>query len=67
MAKCATSVLFNNAVISCENGLWEITEYTKDDSQTFNLCDVLMKFKDVEGVALSLKQTGDMTPEEEGV
>ena len=58
MAKKSTSVVFKNSTINLKD--MTITEYTKDDSTTYNIMDVLKDWDTVDGVSLSLKQDDEL-------
>ena len=62
MAKFTRSVAMTNATITFEDDQWMVTEYTKDDMMQYKLEDILEKFKDVEGVSVTIKQGTDIAP-----
>ncbi len=55
MAKRKTNISFKNAeIIFEEDGKITITETTKDNTLTYDLIEELKKFKNVEGITLSI-------------
>ena len=60
MAKKSTKVAFSKATITFENGIYTITEITKDDSTDYNLSAVLDSFIGLDGVSLSIGVDDDV-------
>ena len=55
----SNSVTFKNATIDTDD--MTITEYTKDESYSFNLFDVLKRWDGIDGISLSIKKDSDKT------
>ncbi len=64
MAKIQRKFGFSNAVITKENGVYMITEYEKDETNTYNLSEVLNEFLDKDGVSLNIGVDGKPVPVE---
>ncbi|MBO5970933.1 MAG: hypothetical protein J6S14_20850 [Clostridia bacterium] len=67
MAKLTKSQAFAKATIYYDNDEreWKIEEVGKDNVQVFSLIeDVLMQWKDVDGVSITIKKDMDYTPRE---
>lgn len=64
MAKISKSVSFKNATISISSEEMTITEYTKDDSKTYNLEKILKEWNQVDGISLTIKQDNDIPADE---
>lgn len=62
MAKIQQKYSFSNAMITEDNGQYSITEVEKDDTQTYNLSEVLDKFLDKDGVSLTIGVDGKPEP-----
>lgn len=54
MAKVQKKYSFSKANITLENGKYIITEFDKDDTNVYNLTDILNEFLDKDGVVLSI-------------
>lgn len=54
MAKLQEKYSFSKANITLENGKYIITEFDKDETNVYNLTDILNKFLDKDGVMLSI-------------
>lgn len=67
MAKLTKSQAFTKATIYYDKDEreWKIEEVGKDEVQVFSLIeDVLMQWKDVDGVSITIKKDMDYTPRE---
>ena len=62
MAKESKSVSFKNATINKED--MTITEFTKDDSKTYSLENVIADWDGIDGVSLTIKQDNDIPADE---
>lgn len=56
MAKQSRSEVFSKAIITDEDGRFIITEYTKDETITYDLTSVLEEWLEVDGISLTIKQ-----------
>lgn len=68
MAKITKSQVFTKATIyyDPDDETWKIEEQGKDGSQTFLLVDdVLVHWRDLEGVTITIKKDADYNPQEE--
>lgn len=54
MAKVQKKYSFSKANITLENGKYIITEFDKDDTNVYNLTDILNEFLDKDGVVISI-------------
>lgn len=54
MAKVQKKYLFSKANVTLENGKYIITEFDKDETNVYNLTDILNEFLDKDGVVLSI-------------
>lgn len=54
MAKVQKKYSFSKANITLENGKYIITEFDKDETNVYNLTDILNEFLDKDGVVLSI-------------
>lgn len=57
MAKLKQSISLKNVFIdsvNIENGDFTVEEIDKEESRTYNLRDILLKFADIEGVSISI-------------
>lgn len=62
MAKESKSVSFKNATINKED--MTITEFTKDDSKTYSLENVIEDWDGIDGVSLTIKRDDDIPADE---
>lgn len=62
MAKESKSVSFKNATINKED--MTITEFTKDDSKTYSLENVIADWDGIDGVSLTIKRDDDIPADE---
>lgn len=62
--KESKTVKFTNACITFENGVFIITETTKDEDRVYNLSERLGEFLDIEGISLQISKTEDIPSEE---
>lgn len=62
MAKESKSVSFKNATINKED--MTITEFTKDDSKTYSLENVIADWDGIDGVSLTIKRDNDIPADE---
>lgn len=62
MAKASKSVSFKNATINKED--MTITEFTKDDSKTYSLENVIADWDGIDGVSLTIKRDDDIPADE---
>lgn len=63
MAQAKKAVTFNNAIIDMKDGT--ITEFTKDETNVYNLQDVLAEWDGVEGISITIQNTSEIPPVEE--
>ena len=63
--KESKNIKFTNATITLEDGVYKITEFTKDAEKTYNLSERLEEFIDVDGISLQITKTEDIAPDEE--
>lgn len=62
MAKESKSVSFKNATINKED--MTITEFTKDDSKTYSLENVIADWDGIDAVSLTIKRDDDIPADE---
>jgi len=62
MAKVSKSQTFKGAVI--DKKAKTITEFTKDDSRTYNLDKILEAWDGIEGITLTIKQDDEIPADE---
>ena len=62
--KKATNYKFSNACITCEDGVFNIEETSKDEVKVYNLTERLEEFIGVEGISLQISKTEEMPSEE---
>lgn len=55
MAQAKKAVTFKNAIIDTKDGT--ITEFTKDETNVYNLQDVLAEWNGVEGISITIQNT----------
>jgi len=69
MAKKSMSTKFTKAIITEEevNGKKQLilTEYLKDETKVYNLTEEIVKFLDIEGIALTIATDAELVPIEE--
>lgn len=58
MASLVKQVNFKNATINLADK--SITEFTRDDSKTYDLYSILTDFDNVDGISLTIKQSDDL-------
>lgn len=58
MAKASKSVSFTKATINTED--MTITEYLKDETNVFNLIEVLQEWNNVENISITLKKDANL-------
>lgn len=63
MAQAKKAVTFKNAIIDTKDGT--ITEFTKDETNVYNLQDVLAEWDGVEGISITIQNTSEIPPVEE--
>lgn len=63
MAQAKKAVTFKNAIIDMKDGT--ITEFTKDETNVYNLQDVLAEWDGVEGISITIQNTSEIPPVEE--
>jgi hypothetical protein len=62
--KESKTIKFTNACISHEDGIYRISETTKDEIKTYSLTERLEEFIGVEGITLQLGKVTDIPSEE---
>ncbi|HDK7176587.1 TPA: YonK family protein [Clostridium botulinum] len=64
MAKENKTLKFSNACITKDNGIYIITETTKDEEKVYNLSEKLDEFLEIEGISLQMAKTSELPSEE---
>lgn len=60
--KRTKSIPLKNATISLEDGT--VTEYTKDETRTYNIRKILEDWDQVDGVSITIKQDDEVPADE---
>lgn len=63
MAQAKKAVTFKNAIIDMKDGT--ITEFTNDETNVYNLHDVIAEWDGVEGISITIQNTSEIPPVEE--
>ena len=63
MAQAKKAVTFKKAIIDTKDST--ITEFTKDETNVYNLQDVLAEWNGVEGISITIQNTSEIPPVEE--
>ena len=63
MAQAKKAVTFKNAIIDTKDGT--ITQFTKDETNVYNLQDVLAEWDGVGGISITIQNTSEIPPVEE--
>jgi hypothetical protein len=61
MAKRRVAYSFSKAEISLEEGKYVITEYSKDDTESYSLSDILDGFIGVDSITLTISSDDTVT------
>lgn len=60
MGKKTSNYKFTNSCITLEDGMYILTETTKDEEKVYNLSEILGEFNNVEGVSLQISKTEEL-------
>ena len=60
--KRTKSISLKNATINLEDET--VTEYTKDETKTYNICKILEDWNHVDGVSITIKQDNEVPADE---
>lgn len=60
--KRTKSISLKNATINLEDGT--VTEYTKDETKTYNIRKILEDWNHVDGVSITIKQDNEVPADE---
>ena len=60
MAVSTSNLKFTKATITFEGEEVFITEYSKDDTKTYNLLECLREFENIDGLALTIQKNKEL-------
>ncbi|BAO04916.1 hypothetical protein [Clostridium botulinum] len=64
MAKQSLNTTFKNAEITEEDGIFTVTESSKDETKVYNLTEVLRSHLNMEGLSIRIAKDSELPSEE---